>query len=154
MSDSGFGTRAIHAGQEPDPVTGAIMTPIYQTSTYVQQAPAENKGYVYARGDNPTRNALQDCLASLEGAAHCTATSSGLGAESVVLTDLGSGARVVAGEIRRADLPVGSTAKGPLVITENETTAIVPTSRAIITCADLTLDIHRHNGPSKKASND
>ncbi|MHC4957323.1 MAG: trans-sulfuration enzyme family protein [Planctomycetota bacterium] len=93
----GFGTRAIHAGQEPDPVTGAIMTPIYQTSTYVQSAPAEHKGYVYARGDNLTRKALQDCLASLEGAAHCTCTASGLAAETVVLTDLGAGAHVVAG---------------------------------------------------------
>ena len=93
----GFGTRAIHAGQEPDPVTGAVMTPIYQTSTYVQSAPAENKGYVYARGDNRTRQALEGCLAALEGAKHCTATSSGLGAETIVLTALGSGARVVAG---------------------------------------------------------
>jgi len=92
-----FDTRAIHAGQAPDPTTGAIMTPIYQTSTYVQEAPAVHKGYVYARGDNPTRRALEGCLASLEGAAHCTATSSGLGAETVVLTDLGAGARVVAG---------------------------------------------------------
>ena len=92
-----FGTRAIHAGQEPDPTTGAIMTPIYQTSTYVQQAPAEHKGFVYARGDNLTRRALEGCLASLEGAGFCTATSSGLAAESIVLTDLGAGARVVAG---------------------------------------------------------
>jgi cystathionine gamma-lyase len=93
----GFGTRAIHAGQEPDPTTGAIMTPIYQTSTYVQQAPAENKGYVYARGDNPTRQALEGCLASLEEAQFAIATSSGLAAETIVLTDLGAGARVVAG---------------------------------------------------------
>jgi len=96
-TNHGFGTRAIHAGQEPDPVTGAVMTPIYQTSTYVQSAPAENKGYVYARGDNKTRQALEGCLAALEGASHCTATSSGLGAETVVLTALGAGARVVAG---------------------------------------------------------
>jgi cystathionine beta-lyase/cystathionine gamma-synthase len=95
--DLGFGTRAIHAGQQPDPVTGAIMTPIYQTSTYVQAAPAEHKGYVYARGDNLTRRALEDCLASLEGAEHCTCTASGLAAETVVLTDLGAGAHVVAG---------------------------------------------------------
>ncbi len=93
----GFGTRAIHAGQEPDPTTGAIMTPIYQTSTYVQAAPADHKGYVYARGDNRTREAVEGCLAALEGAAFCTCTSSGLGAESVVLSDLGAGARVVAG---------------------------------------------------------
>ena len=94
----GFGTRAIHAGQHPDPTTGAIMTPIYQTSTYVQEAPAENKGYVYARGDNPTRQALEGCLASLEDAEFATATSSGLAAESILLTDLGAGARVVAGD--------------------------------------------------------
>ena len=95
--DHGFGTRAIHAGQRPDPTTGAIMTPIYQVSTYVQEAPAQNKGYVYARGDNPTRAALEGCLGSLEGAAHCTCTASGLAAETVVLTDLGAGAHVVAG---------------------------------------------------------
>ncbi len=94
----GFGTRAIHAGQEPDPTTGAIMTPVYQTSTYVQDAPAEHKGYVYARGDNPTRRALEGCLASLEGARFCTSTSSGLGAESVILTAMGTGARVIAGK--------------------------------------------------------
>jgi len=96
-NNHGFGTRAIHAGQEPDPVTGAVMTPIYQTSTYVQSAPAEHKGYVYARGDNRTRQALEGCLAALEGAKYCTATSSGLGAETIVLTALGAGARVVAG---------------------------------------------------------
>jgi len=97
QTSHGFGTRAIHAGQEPDPVTGAVMTPIYQTSTYVQAAPAEHKGYVYARGDNRTRQALEGCLAALESAKHCTATSSGLAAETIVLTALGSGARIVAG---------------------------------------------------------
>ncbi|NJN14347.1 MAG: PLP-dependent transferase [Planctomycetes bacterium] len=97
MNQEGFGTRAIHAGQSPDPVTGAIMTPIYQTSTYVQSAPAEHKGYVYARGDNPTRRALEGCLASLEGAKQAIATASGLAASTIVLTDLGAGARIVAG---------------------------------------------------------
>jgi cystathionine gamma-lyase len=92
-----FDTRAIHAGQPPDAATGAIMTPVYLTSTYVQEAPAEHKGFVYARGDNPTRRALEACLASLESAAHCTVAASGLAAETVVLTDLGTGARVVAG---------------------------------------------------------
>ena len=71
-----FDTRAIHAGQEPDPTTGAIMTPVYLTSTYVQRAPAEHKGYVYARGDNLTRRRLEACLASLEGASFCTAAAS------------------------------------------------------------------------------
>ncbi len=60
-------TLAIHAGQEPDPSTGAIMTPIYQTSTYVQPAPAEHKGYEYSRTDNPTRKAFQELMAALEG---------------------------------------------------------------------------------------
>ncbi len=92
-----FGTKAIHAGQSPDPTTGAIMTPVYLTSTYVQEAPAEHKGYVYARGDNLTRKTLEECLAALDGAAHCTAAASGLACETVVLTDLGAGARVVAG---------------------------------------------------------
>ena len=62
-----FDTLAIHAGQEPDPTTGAIMTPVYLTSTYVQDGPGEHKGYEYSRTQNPTRNALQDCLAALEG---------------------------------------------------------------------------------------
>ena len=59
-----FGTKAIHAGQEPDPTTGAIMTPIYQTSTYVQASPGDHKGYAYARGKNPTRSALEKNLSS------------------------------------------------------------------------------------------
>ena len=76
-----FGTRAIHAGQEPDPSTGAIMTPIYQTSTYVQESPGKHKGYAYARGKNPTRVALEKCIASLENAKHGLCFSSGQGAE-------------------------------------------------------------------------
>ena len=67
--DLGFSTRAVHAGQSPDPATGAIMTPVYLTSTYVQEWPEKNKGYDYARTVHPTRNALQMNLASLEGAA-------------------------------------------------------------------------------------
>ncbi len=98
MTEHRFDTRAIHAGQAPDPSTGAIMTPVYLTSTYVQEAPAQHKGYVYGRGDNPTRRALEGCLASLESAKHCTATGSGLAAETIVLTDLGAGTRVVAGD--------------------------------------------------------
>jgi cystathionine gamma-synthase len=80
-----FETRAIHEGQEPDPATGAITTPIYQTSTYVQEAVGVHKGYDYARVGNPTRTALQECIASLEGAAHGRAFSSGLGAATTLM---------------------------------------------------------------------
>ena len=80
-----FATKAIHAGQEPDPTTGAIMTPIYQTSTYVQEAPGKNKGYAYARGKNPTRAALEKCIASLENAKHGLCFSSGMGASDAII---------------------------------------------------------------------
>src|SRR5881227_3316729 len=90
-----FETRAIHAGQEPDPSTGAIITPIYQTSTYVQEAVGVNKGYDYARVGNPTRSALQEALASLEGAAHGVAFSSGLGATTTLMHLVDSAQRVV-----------------------------------------------------------
>ena len=66
----GFSTRAIHAGQRPDPTTGAVMTPIYATSTYAQESPGVNKGYEYARGKNPTREAFEACVADLEGGTH------------------------------------------------------------------------------------
>src|SRR6059036_1675279 len=91
-----FETRAIHAGQEPDPATGAITTPIYQTSTYVQDAVGVHKGYDYARVGNPTRTALQECIASLEGAAHGRAFSSGLGAVTTLMHLLSPGDHVVA----------------------------------------------------------
>jgi len=91
-----FETRAIHEGQEPDPATGAIIVPIYQTSTYVQEAVGENKGYDYSRSANPTRTALQICLASLENAEHGTAFSSGLGAVTTVMHLVSPGDRVVA----------------------------------------------------------
>ncbi len=78
--DSAFETRAIHAGQEPDPTTGAVITPIYQTSTFVQEAVGVHRGYEYARTDNPTRTALQTALASLEGGAWALAYASGLAA--------------------------------------------------------------------------
>jgi cystathionine beta-lyase/cystathionine gamma-synthase len=71
-----FETRAIHDGQEPDPATGAVITPIYQTSTYVQEGVGKNKGYDYSRSGNPTRTALETCLASLESADHGLAFSS------------------------------------------------------------------------------
>jgi cystathionine beta-lyase/cystathionine gamma-synthase len=90
-----FETRAIHAGQEPDPTTGAIITPIYQTSTYVQEAVGVNKGYDYARVANPTRTALQVALASLENAEHGVAFSSGLGATTTLMHLVNPGDRVV-----------------------------------------------------------
>src|SRR5438445_2029601 len=90
-----FETRAIHAGQEPDPATGAIITPIYQTSTYVQEAVGVNKGYDYARVANPTRTALQEALASLENAKHGVAFSSGIGATTTLMHLVDPGERVV-----------------------------------------------------------
>jgi cystathionine gamma-synthase len=90
-----FETRAIHDGQEPDPATGAITTPIYQTSTYVQEAVGEHKGYDYARVANPTRTALQQALASLESADHGIAFSSGLGATTTLMHLVDPGQRVV-----------------------------------------------------------
>lgn len=92
-----FGTKAIHAGVHPDPTTGAIMTPIYQTSTYVQEAPGVNKGYGYARGKNPTRDALQANLAALENGKHCVCFSSGVAATDAVLKLLSPGDEVIAG---------------------------------------------------------
>jgi cystathionine beta-lyase len=92
----GFGTKAIHAGQSADPTTGAIMTPIYQTSTYVQEAPAVHRGYAYARGKNPTRTALEGCLAALENAAHCLCFSSGMGAADTIIKLLNPGDEVIA----------------------------------------------------------
>jgi len=92
----GFGTVAIHAGQVPDPSTGAIMTPIFQTSTYVQDAPAEHKGYEYSRVSNPTRTALEENLAALEGARHGICFSSGVAATDAICKSLRPGDRVVA----------------------------------------------------------
>src|ERR671910_800742 len=90
-----FETRAIHGGEDPPPATGAIITPIYQTSTFVQEAVGENKGYDYARVSNPTRTALQVALASLENAAHGIAFSSGLGATTTLMHLVDPGDRVV-----------------------------------------------------------
>ncbi|MES1247777.1 MAG: aminotransferase class I/II-fold pyridoxal phosphate-dependent enzyme, partial [Actinomycetota bacterium] len=90
-----FETRAIHEGQEPDPATGAITTPIYQTSTYVQEAVGKHKGYDYSRVANPTRTALQEALASLEGADHGIAFASGLGATTTLMHLVDPGQRVV-----------------------------------------------------------
>ena len=90
-----FGTKAIHAGVEPDPTTGAIMTPIYQTSTYVQESPAKHKGYAYARGANPTRNQLQKNIAALENGKFGICFSSGMGATDAVLRLLNPGDEVI-----------------------------------------------------------
>ena len=86
-----FETRAIHEGSEPDPSTGSIVPPIYQTSTYVQQKVGEHQGYEYSRTGNPTRTALESCLASLEGAAHGLAFASGMAAEDAILRLLSPG---------------------------------------------------------------
>ncbi len=90
-----FSTKAIHAGQSPDPTTGAIMTPVYLTSTYVQNAPGEHKGYEYARTQHPTRGALERNLAALENAEFGLCFSSGLAAENTVLNLLSTGDHVV-----------------------------------------------------------
>jgi cystathionine beta-lyase/cystathionine gamma-synthase len=91
-----FETRAIHDGQEPDPATGSVTVPIYQTSTYVQEAVGQNKGYDYSRAANPTRTALETCLASLEGAEHGVAFASGLAATTTLMHLVNPGDRVVA----------------------------------------------------------
>jgi cystathionine beta-lyase/cystathionine gamma-synthase len=81
----GFSTRAIHAGQQPDPATGAVVVPIYQTSTYAQEAVGKHRGYEYSRTANPTRTALETCIAALEGGAHGLAFASGMAAEAAVM---------------------------------------------------------------------
>ena len=94
--EQGFHTRVIHGGQQPDPLTGAVMPPIYATSTYVQESPGKHKGYEYSRTANPTRAALQACLADLEGGQAAFAFASGMAASSTVLELLDSGSHVVA----------------------------------------------------------
>lgn len=98
FSNHKFGTKAIHAGAEPDPTTGAIMTPIFQTSTYVQESPGTNKGYGYARGKNPTRTALQTNIAALENGKHALCFSSGMGATDAVMKLLRPGDEVITGD--------------------------------------------------------
>ncbi len=97
LESDGFETRAIHAGQAPEPITGAVITPIFQTSTYAQPSPGDHTGYEYSRTGNPTRTALQDALANLEGAKYGYAFASGLAAEDTVLRSLVSGDHVVLG---------------------------------------------------------
>src|SRR4030088_213099 len=90
-----FATRCVHAGQEPDPTTGAVMMPIYTTSTYVQQSPGVHKGYDYARTKNPTRMAFERCIADLEGGSAAFAFASGLAAISTTLECLDQGSHVI-----------------------------------------------------------
>lgn len=94
----GFSTRAIHAGQEPDPTTGAIMTPVYLTSTYVQSSPGHHKGYEYSRTHNPTRKAFEDCLASLEGGTKGFAFASGCAASTTALHLIRAGDHVISSD--------------------------------------------------------
>ncbi len=98
MKEMKFETKVIHVGGEPDPVTGAIMPPIYQTSTYVQSSPGEHKGYEYTRSHNPTRTRLEECLASLENAKHCLVTASGLAASSLIMHMLPKGSKILCGD--------------------------------------------------------
>jgi cystathionine gamma-lyase len=95
---AGFGTRAVHAGQRPEPLAGAIMTPVYLTSTYVQEELGKNKGYEYARGKNPTREALERNVAALEGGRHGFAFSSGMGCMDSLMKLFRSGDHIVCGE--------------------------------------------------------
>src|ERR1700761_1266367 len=94
----GFSTRAIHAGQHPDPTTGAVMTPIYANSTYAQESPGVNKGYEYARGKNPTREAFERCVADLENGVQGFGFASGMGATSTVLELIDAGSHVLAAD--------------------------------------------------------
>jgi cystathionine gamma-lyase len=96
MTKRSFATRAIHAGQEPDPTTGAVMPPIYATSTYAQQSPGVHKGYEYARTQNPTRMAFERCVADLENGVQGYAFASGLAATATMLDTLDSGSHVIA----------------------------------------------------------
>ncbi len=98
MKEMKFETKVIHVGGEPDPTTGAIMPPIYQTSTYVQSSPGEHKGYEYTRSHNPTRSRLEECLASLENAKHCLVTASGLSASTLIMHMLPKGSKIVCGD--------------------------------------------------------
>jgi len=92
------GTKAIHVGNQPDEVTGAVIPPIYQTSTFIQSSPGEHKGYEYTRSHNPTRTRLEECLASLEDAEHCLVTSSGMAAVSLIFQSFPQGTKILCGD--------------------------------------------------------
>lgn len=98
QSNSGFGTRAIHAGQPPDSKTGAVMTPVYLTSTYAQESPGVFKGYDYSRADNPTREAYEACVAALEGGTHGLAFASGCATMDAIMHLLSTGDHVICGD--------------------------------------------------------
>ena len=105
-----FATKAIHVGQDPDPTTGATIVPIYQTSTYTQDAPGQHKGYEYSRTGNPTRSALEECVASLEGGDYGLAFASGL-AVSVSRSSISSTANVTPGA-----RDVSETSSSPAIV--------------------------------------
>jgi cystathionine gamma-lyase len=98
MNEMKFETKVIHVGGEPDPTTGAIMPPIFQTSTYVQRSPGEHQGYEYTRSHNPTRTRLQECLAATENAKYCFVTASGLSASSLIMHMLPKGSKILCGD--------------------------------------------------------
>src|SRR5256885_13876534 len=118
--EQGFATRAIHAGQQPDPTTGAVMTPIYATSTYVQESPGTHKGYDYARSINPTRLAYEKCIADLESGSRGFAFASGLSAMATVLEVLDSGSHIIASD----DLYSGNLLPFLRAVTRHSTTDI------------------------------
>ena len=123
--DLAFATRAIHAGQRPDPSTGAIMPPIFQTSTYVQSSPGVHKGYEYSRSQNPTREALERCVADLEGGRRGYAFASGLAAIATMLEVLDAGDHVIASH----DLYGGSYRLFERVRRRSASSALSPTTR-------------------------
>lgn len=96
--NAGFQTRALHVGNDPDPTTGAVAPALYQTSTYVQSSPGKHSGYEYSRTHNPTRDRLQECLASLEKAEHCIVTATGMAATQLLMLSLPKGAKVLSGD--------------------------------------------------------
>ncbi|MER3328681.1 MAG: PLP-dependent transferase, partial [Candidatus Kapaibacterium sp.] len=93
----GFNTRSLHVGNYPDPATGAVSPPIFQTSTYAQSSPGVHRGYEYSRTHNPTRTRLEECLAALENAKHCLVTASGMSAEMLVIMAMPKGSTILCG---------------------------------------------------------